>query len=358
MLDFTSSLYLGFHHASAELRPWAQLSTGAPAALVEPESALRVAQRLAALQGCQRTTLATSSWHLFWDVFDQLARCNAAVILEDSSYPIARWGATWAAGHGTPVFRFAHRDAIGLHRGLAQVCGQGRRPVLVTDGVCTCCGCVAPLRAYAETLRPHGGLLIVDDTQALGLLGPGGGGSARHHGLRDQNIVLISSLAKAFGVPIAAMSGSAKFINWFEARSQTRVHCSPPSAAALHAAEHALDLNEAYGDEARKRLAQRVHVFQSALAQAGLPVPAHRFAVQTVAAVLGADMDDVHAALEQMGVKTVLHSGEHGHNATLSFILTAKHRAADIAQAVHGLSKAIERVRQRSTLPELAQTKH
>ena len=73
MLDFTSSLYLGFRHASHELRPWAQLTTGAPAALVEPATATHVAQRLAALQGCQRATLATSSLHLFWDVFDQLA---------------------------------------------------------------------------------------------------------------------------------------------------------------------------------------------------------------------------------------------------------------------------------------------
>jgi 8-amino-7-oxononanoate synthase len=345
MLDFTSSLYLGFHHASAELRPWAQLSTGAPAALVESESALRVAQRLAALQGCQRTTLATSSWHLFWDVFDQLARCNAAVILEDSSYPIARWGATWAAGHGSPVFRFAHRDAVGLRRRLAQACGQGQRPVLVTDGVCTCCGCVAPLRAYAEALRPHGGLLIVDDTQALGLLGLGGGGSARHHGLHDQNIVLISSLAKAFSVPIAAMSGSAKFINWFEARSQTRVHCSPPSAAALHAAEHALDLNKAHGDEARKRLAQRVRAFRHQLAQLGLETQSNgldSFPVITLKPVYNMAADEVHRQLRLRGVHAVLSGpSQNDSDARITFILTARHRLGAFAQAVQALSQIL-----------------
>jgi 8-amino-7-oxononanoate synthase len=72
-LDFTSALYLGLGHASASLRPWDQLTTGAPAALVEPSDANAVARRVAALQGCERGLLAPSALHLFWDLFGALA---------------------------------------------------------------------------------------------------------------------------------------------------------------------------------------------------------------------------------------------------------------------------------------------
>ena len=59
MLDFTSALYLGFRHAYDTLRPWAQLTTGRPAALEPPREAESVAQDSGPLLGCERATLAT-----------------------------------------------------------------------------------------------------------------------------------------------------------------------------------------------------------------------------------------------------------------------------------------------------------
>jgi 8-amino-7-oxononanoate synthase len=69
VLNFTSALYLGLRHPSWSLRPWAQLTTGAPAALAPPPGARMVADMLAALQGCERAALAPSTLHLFWDLF-------------------------------------------------------------------------------------------------------------------------------------------------------------------------------------------------------------------------------------------------------------------------------------------------
>lgn len=79
MLDFTSVLYLGFRHAHPTLRPWAQLTTGRPAALEAAPEAERVAQDLAQLLRCERAVLAPSTLHLYWDLFDVLARDHIAI---------------------------------------------------------------------------------------------------------------------------------------------------------------------------------------------------------------------------------------------------------------------------------------
>ena len=86
---------------------------------------------------------------------------------------------------------------------------------------------------------------MIDDTQALGILGhspggsrpygEGGGGMARWSNISGPHLVVVASLAKAFGAPLAALSGSEAFVGHFEERSETRVHCSPPSLAAIHA---------------------------------------------------------------------------------------------------------------------------
>src|SRR5262249_15113837 len=138
---------------------------------------------------------------------------------------------------------------------------RDRRPVVLTDGLCVCCGAVTPLAAYSEIIKPYGGLLVGGDTQALGLLGRdptppapygmGGGGSADYSRVGGNHVVLVCALAKSFGVPMAVLSGSRALVERFEAASQTRVHCSPPSAAHLRAAAHALMLNDTIGDAAR-----------------------------------------------------------------------------------------------------------
>ena len=63
MLDFTSALYLGFEHASWTLTAWDRLTLGKPAALEEIAGAPPVQRELAALTGCERVLLGSSTLH-------------------------------------------------------------------------------------------------------------------------------------------------------------------------------------------------------------------------------------------------------------------------------------------------------
>ena len=73
MADFTSSLYLGMRHASAELPGWSALTTGRPSALGRPAAETAVAARLAALLGAERAVLARSTLHALSDCVEVLA---------------------------------------------------------------------------------------------------------------------------------------------------------------------------------------------------------------------------------------------------------------------------------------------
>lgn len=288
--------------------------------------------------------------HVFWDVFCMLADGRHAIYLDAGSYAIAQWGAQGAAARGAPVYRFPHGNDRALQR-LLRRRPAGRVPVVVADGMCSACGCALPVASYLDCVRKVGGRLVIDDTQALGILGRhpdvaapyghGGGGSMSYSGVGGPDVTVISSLAKGFGVPVAVLSGSNELVREFEARSQTRVHCSPPSAAAIHAAGHALRLNALQGEALRQRLLRRVRQFRRSVAQLGFESAGGLFPVQTLRLSPGRDARSLHRRLSALGVRTVLHQRSDG-DAQISFIITARHRSDDVDGAVEALACAMQ----------------
>jgi 8-amino-7-oxononanoate synthase len=347
VLDFTSALYLGLRHPSGSLRPWDQLTLGRPAALDEPPGGGAVAADLAALQGCERAVLLPSTLHLFLDLFEMLADRDVAIYREAGSYPIARWGAERVATRGVPIQVFPHHDPEGLRRALARTFERKRRPVVLADGFCPVCGGPAPLADYLEAARRFGGMLVIDDTQALGILGrdpgplvpygSGGGGTLRWGGVSGPDILVGASLAKGFGAPVAALAGSALVIRRFASLSDTRVHCSPPSVAVIHAAERALAINRERGKQLRQRLAQRVRQFRDGLGRIGWSSTGGLFPVQTLRTIAGPVAIRMYQRLLQWGVRAVLVRSRSGGAPRLSFLITARHSAMDIDHCVEAL---------------------
>jgi 8-amino-7-oxononanoate synthase len=350
VLDFTSSLYLGLRHASSDLRPWAQLTSGVPAALAEPRDASNVARELAGLVGTERAALSRSTLHAFWDLFPILADRHTAIYMDAATYPIARWGVERARCRGIPAATFRHHSPSELRRLLAQSRAR-MRPLIVTDGFCVGCGRFAPVGAYLALEREFGGMVVVDDTQALGVFGRtptsvvpyglGGGGSLRAKSLFDASIVLVSSLAKGFGVPMAIVAGSASSVARFKAGSMTNVHSSPPSFADLRAAERALRINHSSGEALRSRLAGLVRRFRCRMLAAGIGVANSVFPVQSLVFDEGM-AHSLYRSLTSEGIRAVLHRPPCKHGAALSFIITASHTAAAIDRAVAATANEIE----------------
>jgi 8-amino-7-oxononanoate synthase len=276
-----------------------------------------------------------------------LAKLGVTIWMDEATYPIARWGSDRAAALGVPIHRFAHHNAHALERALDRA--PVARPVIVTDGYCPVQGTHAPLLDYASFAAARNGLLIVDDTQALGVFGrreesinpygSGGGGSLQYFNLRNPGVVLVSSLAKAFGVPVAMLGGSEPLVESFRGNSATLMHCSPPSAAVISATHQALQLNERMGDSLRRRLSERVVRFRRTLLD--LQAVSTLFPVQPLKLPGGTDTHAFHRDLLSSGIQSVLHRDSSGGGPRISFLLTERHRLSEIDYAVTSLADLI-----------------
>ena len=186
--------------------------------------------------GCERALLAPSTLHLYWDLFDVLAADRIAIYVDAGAYPIARWGV-----ERRPRKAFRHRRSGARSRCARGAAGprsrRGRRPVVVADGLCTETGRTAPLPDYLKLVRERNGRLVIDDTQALGILGRdpgaeapygrGGAGTPAWNGVEGPELIIGSSLAKGFGAPLAVLAGNATLMSKFEQLGATQSSLQP-----------------------------------------------------------------------------------------------------------------------------------
>ena len=152
--------------------------------------------------------------------------------------------------------------------------------------------------------------------------------------ISSDRLIVGASLAKAFGAPVAVLAGSAAVLNRYETHSATRVHCSPPSSAAIGAASRALAVNRWHGDALRSELAHNVSRFRHGLKRLGLAAIPGLFPVQPVkfpARIAGAIHDD----LDKRGVEAVLQPDG------ISFVITARHRSENIDRALAHLAESL-----------------
>ncbi|MGQ0773560.1 MAG: aminotransferase class I/II-fold pyridoxal phosphate-dependent enzyme [Pseudonocardiales bacterium] len=346
--DFTSSLYLGMRHASTELPGWPALTTGRPAVLEPPPGAVATAARLAALTGAEEAVLTRSTLHGLADCLDVLAGPDTGLVVDAGVYPVAQWAVQRAAARRIPVVTVGHHEPAVLAAAVRQLADRGLRPVVVADGVCTGCGRAYPVASSVAEVASLGGILLLDDTQGLGILGVradharapygrGGGGSVRHAGVGHGAIVTVSSLAKAFGAPVACTAGPADVLARVRVAGSA-MHSSPPSVVDVAAAANALDRNAATGDALRALLVDRVRTLRRRVAEHGLPLVGGLFPVQSTPAISVASGRRLLGRLAAAGVRAVLLKACGG--SAIALLLTAAHQPAEIERVADVLGAA------------------
>ncbi|HEY1610102.1 MAG TPA: aminotransferase class I/II-fold pyridoxal phosphate-dependent enzyme [Paraburkholderia sp.] len=357
MLDFASALYLGMRHPSAQTGGYDALTTGTPAALASAPLANQLAARAAALQGCEAGVVAPSTLHLAVDVFDRLGRTHA-LIADDALYPVTRWGLQRVMGLGVPVDWFRHGDCADLTRRILQR-RLAKPPAVIADAT-SADGAPAPLARYLALVRGHGGLVAIDQSQLLGLLGEraspahpwgfGGGGVLRHAALDPfEPILLIASWAKAFGAPLATLCGPLALVGAIARDAPTQTHCSAASQSAMLAAMNALAINEQRGDALRATLLQRISRLERGLrwlARTRVPDlralrrqhPLQQLRLGSAERTLA-----LHAGLRASGLRTAL-LRECGPGYTLAVVTRANHGTADIDALIAAIAAIAPRL--------------
>jgi glycine C-acetyltransferase len=128
---------------------------------------------------------------------------------------------------------YKHRDLDSLEEALGKA-GKYRRKLVVSDGVFSMDGDIAPLRGIVERAEAHQAMVMVDDAHASGVLGKNGRGSVNHFGLDGRVEIQVGTLSKAMGVLGGYAAGSAVMREFLVARARPLLFSTshPPGVAA------------------------------------------------------------------------------------------------------------------------------
>ncbi|MBI5350927.1 MAG: aminotransferase class I/II-fold pyridoxal phosphate-dependent enzyme, partial [Chloroflexi bacterium] len=146
---------------------------------------------------------------------------------------------------GAKVVRYTHNNIQSLRETIANEKKIGfRRAMIISDGVFSMDGDVAPLKELVEVANEEGYLLMVDDAHGEGVLGKGGRGIVDHFNLHHQVDVEIGTLSKAFGAVGGCVAGDATLIEWLRQRGRPFLFSSAMTVPDVAACLAAIDLLE------------------------------------------------------------------------------------------------------------------
>ncbi len=145
---------------------------------------------------------------------------------------------------GARIIRYGHNDAQSLEDQIKQA-GAYHRALVITDGVFSMDGDIAPLPQLVQVAESHNLLLMVDDAHGEGVLGRGGRGIVDHFGLHGHVDIEVGTLSKAFGVVGGYVAASTEIVEWLRQRGRPFLFSSAVTAADAAACLAAVDILEA-----------------------------------------------------------------------------------------------------------------
>ncbi len=137
---------------------------------------------------------------------------------------------------------FPHKDVDAADALLAETSRPGRRQLLITDGVFSMDGDIAPLPGLVEIAEKHGAIMMIDDAHASGVLGTGGAGTVDHFGMHGRVDIQVGTLSKAFGVLGGFIAGPHHLIEWLQNRGRPFLFSTSAPPAVVAACIAALDV--------------------------------------------------------------------------------------------------------------------
>jgi 8-amino-7-oxononanoate synthase len=200
----------------------------------------RLEQRLAAFKGYEAALLFGSGYLANLGAISALAGRDTVVFSDELNHASIVDGCRLARAE---TFVYRHGDVEHLAWGLAEA-GE-RASLIVTDGVFSMDGDVAPLEDLARLARAHGCRLMVDEAHATGAMGPGGRGSVAAAGLSEEVDLVVGTLGKALGSYGAYVCASAELCEYLLNTARSFIFSTALPPPVLAAALAALELLEA-----------------------------------------------------------------------------------------------------------------
>jgi glycine C-acetyltransferase len=226
--------------------------------------------RLSSFLGQEDTILYSSCFDANGGVFETLLGERDAVISDALNHASIIDGIRLSKARR---FRYANRDLADLERQLKEAAqGGARRKLIVTDGVFSMDGYVAPLAEICDLADRHDAMVMVDDSHAVGFVGPGGRGTPELHGVMDRVDIITGTLGKALGGASGGyVAARAEIVALLRQRSRPYLFSNTLAPVIAAASLKVLHLLES-ADDLRVRLAENTALFRRRMTEEGFDV--------------------------------------------------------------------------------------
>jgi glycine C-acetyltransferase len=232
----------------------------------EPHKLLEA--RLSEFLGTEDTILYGSCFDANGGLFETLLGAEDAVISDELNHASIIDGIRLCKA---ARYRYRNRDMADLEAQLKAASGARYR-LIATDGVFSMDGYVAPLDEICELAERYDALVMVDDSHAVGFVGPTGRGTPELHGVVDRVDIVTGTLGKALGGASGGyVSGRAEIVELLRQRSRPYLFSNSVAPPIVAASLTVLDLLET-SDELRVRLRENTAWFRGRLGELGFDV--------------------------------------------------------------------------------------
>jgi len=242
-LNFCSNNYLGLANhprvVAAAKKAMGQYGVGPGAVRTiagTMDLHVKLDKRLAEFKGVESAITFQSGFTANMGVIPALVGKEDAIFSDELNHASIIDGSRLS---GATIIRYAHCNAADLEKQLQEQRTDFRRSLVISDGVFSMDGDVAPLDKIYEVAKDFDALLMVDDAHGEGVLGRGGRGIVDHFDLHGKVDVEVGTMSKAFGVMGGVVAGNPKVVEWLHQRGRPFLFSSamtvPDVAACLEA---------------------------------------------------------------------------------------------------------------------------
>jgi glycine C-acetyltransferase len=296
--------------------------------------------RIAHFLGTQDAILYSSCFDANGGLFETLLGPEDAVISDELNHASIIDGVRLCKANR---MRYANRDMTDLEAKLRESQGARHR-LIATDGVFSMDGYVAPLDAIVELAERYDALVMVDDSHAVGFVGPTGAGTPEIFGVQDRVDIVTGTLGKAMGGASGGYTAAhAEIVEMLRQRSRPYLFSNSLAPAIAAAGLATLDLLETSG-ELLQRLRENTAYFRSEMVARHFEIPESDHPIVPIMigdAVAAAEMADRLLA-EGIYVRAFSYPVVPRGKARIRTQMSAAHSRDDLDQAI----TAFEKVRQ------------
>jgi glycine C-acetyltransferase len=344
VLNFCSNNYLGLanHPRLVEAAQKAVQKYGVGPAAVRTIAGtmdlhVQLEQRLAAFKGVEAAITFQSGFNANLGTIPALVGKGDAVFSDELNHASIIDGCRLS---GAQIIRYAHCDPQDLQRVLQENRQNFNRAMVITDGVFSMDGDIAPLDQIYEVTQKYEAILMVDDAHGEGVMGRGGRGIVDHFALHGKVDIEVGTLSKAFGVVGGVVAGNPLVVEWLRQRGRPFLFSSAMTVPDVAACLVAVDILE-QSTELVDRLWENTRYFKDEIRRLGFdtgrsvtPITPIMLGEATLAQEFSRELFEAGVFAMAIGYPTVPRG-----KARIRVMISAAHQKDDLDQGLEAFAK-------------------